>query len=35
MAFDTILVDDEGIVSITDALTMEVYARYLVCHDKP
>lgn len=34
MAFDTILVDDEGIVSITDALIMEVYARYLVCHDK-
>ena len=28
------LVDDEGIVSITDAVTMEVYARYPVCRDK-
>ena len=28
------IVDDEEIVSITDAVTMEVYARYPVCYDK-
>ena len=28
------IVDDDDIVSITDAVTMDVYARYPVCHDK-